>query len=272
MSLLPIYDFHTHLNSDQLYPDRNTYLQQFVDIGGRWLVNIWVSHQRNLRAIHITKHHSTSCIVKATAWIHPGYVWPKHSIHNPKDIEDEIIKLKKLYNEHSDHIVAIWEIWIDAHRDRDDEIQALQICLFERQCQLASRLQLPVVIHSRDNFDLTLQVLKKYSDLKIYFHCRWYTAEDVQQAYDVLAHLWIGFCGNLTYPKATPLRESFQKCLDLEIKIVLETDAPYLAPQAIRWDQNTPAAIKHLYDRVWEKYGNNTLEKQEKYFKSLYSI
>lgn len=266
-----IYDFHTHLNSDQLYPDREAHLQQFVDDWGVWLVNIWVGHERNIKALEIAKNHKTWCKVLATIWIHPWEIWYNHTIGSSKQIDIEIKKIEELYHTNKDHIVAIWEIGIDAHRDRNEKIQKLQIELFEKQCLLASTLQLPVVIHSRDNFDLTLQVLKNHSDLKIYLHCRWYAPENIQQAHDTLPDLWIGFCGNLTYPKAELLRNSFQKCLDLWIKTVLETDAPYLAPQVMRWQQNTPASITHLYDRVSEKYWNEVIVDQAKYFISLYS-
>lgn len=267
-----LHDFHTHLNSDQLYPDREKHLQDFVDVWGVWLVNIWVGHERNLRALEIAKKHSTSCKVWTTIWVHPGEIWYNHTIQHSSEIDDEIIRLEKLYKDNKEHIVALWEIGIDAHRDRDDKIQSLQVELFEKQCQLASTLELPVVIHSRDNIALTLEVLKRYSHLKIYLHCRGYTPENVQQTYDSLPNLWIGFCGNLTYPKADLLRDSFQKCLDLDIRIVLETDAPYLAPQAIRWQQNTPASLRHLYDRVLEHYWDHSISKQSSYFESLYSI
>jgi Tat protein secretion system quality control protein TatD with DNase activity len=98
-------------------------------------------------------------------------------------------------------------------------------------------------------------VVKKFPDLKVYFHCRGYTTKELE-----ILHSWklatgnrklfVGFCGNITYPKAQELRDCFQYCLDHDIKVLLETDAPYLAAQAIRGQQNTPANIIYTYDYV----------------------
>jgi len=270
-----IYDSHTHLNSDQLYPDREQHLADFVDIWGQWLVNIWVNNEWNLRALLISKNNITDCFVWVALWLHPGEISFSHTIKNSQNIQDQIIQLRTLIQKHKDskHIVAIWECGIDAHYDRDDDIQALQIELFQEQCELARELRLPIVIHSRDDFALTLDVLQKYIDLKIYFHCRWYTPEDVMLAVQTLPHLWIWFCGNTTYPKATPLRESFAKAIQLWVNILLETDAPYLSPQAVRWQSNTPSYIHFLYDWAIETYPDiDWYSRCKKSFDTLYHI
>jgi Tat protein secretion system quality control protein TatD with DNase activity len=90
---------------------------------------------------------------------------------------------------------------------------------------------------------------------KIYFHCRWYTTLELEVLHNLIKNnqnleLYIGFCGNISYPKAQDLRDSFQYCLDNNMNILIETDAPYLSAQVIRWQQNTPAKIIHTYEYI----------------------
>lgn len=100
------------------------------------------------------------------------------------------------------------------------------------QCDLARENQLPIVIHSRDAFQETFDILKNYSDLKIYFHCRSYNKEALEILLSTFPKIWIGYNGILTYPKSHENRESL---LATPLNnIVLETDAPYLAPQGFR--------------------------------------
>ena len=270
-----MHDSHTHLNSDQLYPDRVSHLQDFVDAGWAGLVNIWVHHERNLRAIEIAKNNTTDCIVWAALGIHPGEISYSHTITSSQDIQTQLSQLRELFETHKNnqHILALWECGIDAHYDWDEGIQRLQIELFAAQCELARELQLPIVIHSRDDFDLTLEVLKNYTDLKIYFHCRGYTADDICTAVDTLPHLWVWFCGNITYPKANQLRESLDKAVELWVQILLETDAPYLSPQVVRWTQNTPSNVKHIYERAMAQHpARDRYAYCKKTFYALYCI
>lgn len=270
-----MYDSHTHLNSDQLYPDRQQHITDFVEAWGTWLVNIWVNHERNLKTLEIRAktmelYPNKEIFVWATSWLHPWETtWGK--ISSQEILEQELIQLEELIIAERDNIVALWECGIDSHFERDENIEAIQRELFMRQCELAKKYKLPIVIHSRDNFPLTLEILSEFKDLKINLHCRWYWPEEVRRAKNNFPHLWIWFCGNLTYPKAIPLRESFQACLDLDVQILLETDAPYLAAQAIRGQQNAPAWIVHLYDFV-EKNFDIQQEKIEENFRIFYWI
>lgn len=100
------------------------------------------------------------------------------------------------------------------------------------QCELAKELQLPIVIHSRDDFESTFDVIKDFKGEKIYFHCFGYGAEEVKKLQEYFPCIRFGFCGNITYPKAQPLRDAFVACK--RNNIVLETDAPWLSPQPVR--------------------------------------
>lgn len=124
------------------------------------------------------------------------------------------------------------------------------------QCDLARENQLPIVIHSRDAFQETFDILKNYSDLKIYFHCWSYNKEELEILLSTFPKIWIGYNGILTYPKSHENRESL---LATPLNnIVLETDAPYLAPQGFRGKINHPELIK-----VVGKYASEILNIEE---------
>ena len=130
-------------------------------------------------------------------------------------------------------MVGIGECGFDLHYANTPEILDLQKKLFVRHCELAREFDLPLVVHSRDAWDQTIDVLKGYKDLIVYFHCRGYGAEEIKKLRGLkIKRLFVGFCGNVTYKKANDLLESL-KLIPME-SLLLETDAPYLCPQAMR--------------------------------------
>jgi TatD DNase family protein len=177
-----------------------------------------------------------------------------------KTVYQAISSLKNLYAQYSDHIIAIGECGIDTHYDGDPYID-LQKELFAQQCNLAQELDLPIIIHSRDDFASTWDVIKNYKNQKIYFHCRGYGPDEVKIIQDYFPHLWIGFCGNISYPKAQILRDSLY--VTRPESILLETDAPYLAPQKCRGQTNEPAFVVQIYDYVASITGTNLLVLQQ---------
>jgi len=111
-----------------------------------------------------------------------------------------------------------------------------------QQLALAEQAKLPIVIHCRDAWTDTLKVLEevwKPTRLGGILHCFTSTLEDAQRGLDM--GFLISFAGNSTYPKASNLRD-VAKDLPLE-KILIETDAPFLAPQGYRGKRNEPAYV-----------------------------
>lgn len=240
------YDAHTHLNDDKLYPERKTYLDNFIHAEWKWLVNVWVDHAHNERAIKIAREavdHGNSCRVKATIWYHPSEICFGNITQ--ENIDERISVLRKLYDENKDYIIAIGECGIDTHYPDGSNNIELQKELFRKQCEFAQELWLPIIIHSRDDFASTFEVIKDFKDEKIYFHCYGYGAEEIKILHESFPNLRVWFCGNVTYPKAQPLRDALLAC-DIS-NIVFETDAPYLSPQKIRWERNEPANVKYIY-------------------------
>lgn len=237
-----MYDAHTHLNDEKLFPQRREYVQSFVKAGGKGLVNIGTDQLHNQRALEIARdalEEKLDCLVKAVIGIHPRESISKKL--EKKDFGMVIDQLRIQYQDNRDTVVGIGECGVDLHYEGSQETLDDQKELFALQCGLARELDLPVVIHSRTAFDETLGVLKNFADLKIYFHCRGYSPEQMKQLIALVPKLWIGFCGNVTYPKAQELRDG--AAVVPLTSILCETDAPYLAPQALRGQQNEPANV-----------------------------
>lgn len=247
-------DTHTHLNTEKLFKDWHKHIEDFEKIWWKILINAGADDEYNKNWIIIAKEHAkkdinneinNKCIVKATIWFHP-YEAICGNITSD-NLENKIEELKKQYIENKEYIVAIWECGIDTHYEEDLNME-LQKKLFTAQLELAKDFNLPIVIHSREDFETTIEILKKYKELKIYIHCRWYWPNEIKIVQDMFPKLRIWFDGNISYPKAQNIRDSLNS-IDLD-KILLETDAPYLTPQVKRWETNYPANVKYIYDFV----------------------
>lgn len=146
--------------------------------------------------------------------------------------------------------VAIGETGLDYYREyapREDQERA-----FASQIELAAELDKPVVIHTRAAEDDTLRALnERASEARVILHCFTMTA----RVHECLEHerWWFSFAGNATYPKATDLREAAR--LVPAARLLVETDAPFLAPQPVRGKPNQPAYVAHTARALAEERG-----------------
>ena len=264
-----LYDAHTHLNSPELFKDYEIYIKEFIKVWGKKLVNVWVDEARTQRALQIQEKYPEMCY--SSVWFHPSETIFNEEFKKDKEIYFKDVQnyIEKLIKEQK--VVAIWECGLDYHYEVDEKIIKDQKELFILQCELAKKYNCPIIIHSRDAFDDSLEILKNYKDLKIDFHCWWYDEEQIKIIQNILPNLYIGFDGNITYKKADNLRRSL-KATKID-RLLLETDAPYLTPQIVRKNINKPSYISYTYDYVcWLLWiGRKELEKQiEKNFKDIF--
>jgi TatD DNase family protein len=153
---------------------------------------------------------------------------------------------------------AIGETGLDYYRDHAPRVD--QRRAFAAQLELAARLGLPVAIHTRAAEDDTFAMLAEHADLlpAVILHC--FSAPDrlgecVERGYVC------SFAGNVTYPKATELQAAAR---DLPAELLLvETDSPYLAPQAVRGKPNEPANVVHTARHVAELRGVDYAELEQ---------
>lgn len=124
---------------------------------------------------------------------------------------------------------------------------AEQEALFEGQIQLARRNGLPVIVHSRDAHDATLDVILRYSDsVSFVIHCFGYGPAEVRDYLDAGCH--VSFSGNSTYKRSEDLRQAI--ALVPDDRLLLETDAPYMNPEPGRGRPSTPMDIVRTYSLV----------------------
>jgi len=159
--------------------------------------------------------------------------------HEAKDVTPQHLERLMQLAEHP-KVIAWGEIGLDYFYDHSP--RDVQDRVFRDQLALAEQAKLPIVIHCRDAWTDTLKVLEevwKPTRLGGILHCFTSTLEDAQRGLDM--GFLISFAGNSTYPKASNLRD-VAKDLPLE-KILIETDAPFLAPQGYRGKRNEPAYV-----------------------------
>ncbi len=280
-------DTHAHLFWDSYKEDIHNVIDNAVSAGVGTVINVGVDLALSRIATEQAKiiSHDGFKVYSAIA-IHPEEA--VRYINNEEQIGKDIEELEKIYTENPETVVAVGECGLDfAYFNKEGYLpegstveiaQDAQRKLFKAQIALAKKLDLPLLIHCRDdrsrNFQNTEcwdEVIELTSDWKGIYHC--YsgllpTTESVIKNTDFL----VSFAGNLTYPKNDYLKEAV-RILPLD-RIVLETDCPFLPPQSIRGKRNEPSSVAEIarniseikstgYDRVAEQ----TTENFKKLFK-----
>ena len=178
--------------------------------------------------------------------------------------DSDLLELETIVKENS-KVVAIGEIGLDYYWDKDNKEEQKE--LFRKQLKLAKRLNLPVVIHSRDAFQDTYDILKE-EQVKGVIHCFSGNLDNAKMYLSLGFSLGIG--GVVTF-KNTNLKETL-KSIPLE-RVVLETDSPYLAPTPHRGEKNTPEyipliaeEISRIYEIPLEEVEKITCENAKKIF------
>ncbi len=146
-------------------------------------------------------------------------------------------------------VMAIGEIGLDFYRDLSP--RSAQYEAFRAQMQLAQTLNLPVVIHCREAYDEVLSILSEFPKVKGVLHCFSGTAEHAERGLALGYYLGIG--GVVTFKSAESLRQIVRTMP--QDRLLLETDAPYLAPHPYRGKRNEPAYIPLIARQVAELWG-----------------
>lgn len=156
---------------------------------------------------------------------------------------DWVADLRRLLAEPG--VVALGEIGLDYHYDFSP--RAEQADVFEKQLALAAELRRPMVIHCREAVDDCLAIMSRFPKLPAVFHCFTGTAAEAQRILG--AGYYLGFTGVITFKRSEELREVVR--LTPMDRLLVETDAPYLAPEPFRKLRvNEPAMVIHVAAEV----------------------
>lgn len=256
-------DTHAHLNFPDYEKDLDKVVARAIEVGVEKIICVSSNLADSQKAIEIAREYPD--LVYTAVGIHPQQTDPK----NKQLLEEQITILGKLAQEKE--VVAIGECGLDfspappGEKDRPHEVQ---IWLFQQQIELAEKLNLPLLIHSREAFKKTVESLKKLKGLRGVFHCYSAGRRGIEKVNQLGFYFGVG--GNLTYDVG--LQNVF-RLIPLE-KIVLETDCPFLAPTPFRGQRNEPTNIKIIAETL-AKIKNASLEKIAgitfKNFQSLFS-
>ena len=165
---------------------------------------------------------------------------------HPSEAKTYIEEIEKEIYDKCKHnkIIAIGEIGLDYYCEQETKEQQKEV--FRKQLKIAEELKLPVLIHDREAHEDTFEIIQEFNLNNVVFHCFSGNAEFAQRCVDKGYYIAIG--GVVTFKNAKDLKE-VAKIVPLD-KLLLETDAPYLAPVPFRGKRNTPAYLKYIAEEI----------------------
>lgn len=221
---MKLIDSHAHLTSDDFNEDRSFLIKDLSNFAVNYVIMPACDLKDSQDVLNLSKKYEN---LFAQVGFHP------QNIDSFKD--GDIEKLENLAKDPK--VLAIGEIGLDYYWQDDNKAEQKEI--FIKQLDLARKLKLPVVIHSRDSIDDCLEILKDYPDLKVQIHCFSYSYTHLMECMKRGYYISIG--GVVTYKNAENEKNAAIN-VDLD-KLMLETDSPYLSPEPYRGMRNDPRKI-----------------------------
>jgi len=226
---MELIDTHCHLTFEQLADDVEAVVHRSRAAGITGWVTVGADPQQNRKAIEFANRFEN---MYAAVGIHP---------HDAKDATTEVLnELKELAQ--NQKVVAIGETGLDFHYNLSTPDAQKRV--FTEQLKIAAELNLPVIIHSRQAFNETMDILKRHGDdvKRVVFHCFSGSAEQVKKLLD--KGFYISFTGVVTFKNAEKTRRAAQ-AVPLD-RLMVETDCPYMSPEPMRKQKiNEPALMIH---------------------------
>jgi len=287
-------DSHAHINFKEYEAELNDVIQRSLD-NKTWLINVGSNYESSQKAIEIAKKFGLG--VWAAVGLHP--------IHLIKDIEEktefagqetsfftpkEKFDYDKYYQlvKSSDRVVGLGETGLDFFRLADEKhplakVKEIQINVFREFIKLAKEIDLPLILHCRGEekdplvaYDTMLDVLRlEIGDWRLgkgkgVIHCFGGTLDHALKFIDL--GFYIGITGIVTFKNAKELQQIAQE-IPLET-ILIETDAPFLAPEPYRGQKNEPSYVQYVAQKIadlkhltFEEVGKQTFDNACKLFK-----
>ena len=241
-----LFDSHAHYNDEKFDIDREEIIRQTLLNSVSNFIVAGYSIESSKKAVKIAEDYEG---VYAIVGISPNDV---EKIKSEEDIIKAVDEIEKISE--SKKVVAIGEIGLDYYWNEDNK--EIQKDIFKRQIELANMLGLPIVIHTREAVNDTLQILKENSVLKKgIFHCCPLNRELVKEALKL--GYYISLSGVITFKNTKNADEIIN--MIPEDKLLIETDSPYLSPEPFRGKRNNCMNVKYVADKI-AKVKNRTIE------------
>lgn len=248
-----IFETHAHYDDKAFAEDREQLLASLPEKGIGKVINVGASIETTQTTLELAEKYD---FFYAAVGVHPSdiaglngktFAWLEEQTAHPKT-------------------VAIGEIGLDYYWDKEPAVQEAQREWFRRQLVLAKESRLPVIIHSRDAAEDTMQILKEAGCWRTgafhsekdeqgetcgVIHCYSYSPEMAKEY--IKMGYYIGVGGVVTFKNARKLKETVQQ-IPLE-RILLETDCPYMAPEPHRGTRNNSSYLSNVAEKIAELKG-----------------
>lgn len=228
-------DSHCHIDFHHYHHNRADVLKQAAKAGVRQIIVPAVKAQNWARVLSLSGEF---CGVQlfSTLGLHPVFM----TDHRP----EHLAQLEQLLNHHQGDVIAVGEIGLDFSDKNCDK--AAQLALFSAQLDLAEQFQLPVILHVVKAHEQVLKQLKARPNLKGVVHS--YSGSLPQAQHYIAQGFLLGVGGVITWPNAAKKRQLFSQ-LPLNA-LVLETDAPDLAPAGLKGEPNRPDQVVNVLHQL----------------------
>ena len=247
-------DTHAHLDGEEFRDDLAEVIHRAQENGVEKVFIPAIDYQSSVMSLELARQYD-------------GYLFPMFGLHPEEvkhDWQEQLQRIKQLRSlplpqhgdsgeaAHGSRYIAIGEVGLDYYWSREFEQEQLEA--FEQQVRWSIEMQLPLMIHCRKAQNEMVKLLRQYErDLPGgVFHC--FTGNE-HEALELLQfdRFVLGIGGVLTFKKSH-LPEVLPSVVPID-RIVLETDAPYMAPVPMRGKRNEPAYVRHVLSRLAEAYG-----------------
>ena len=254
-------DSHCHIDGEAFDADRDEVVENALKAGVKAMLVVGTGNPHDgevAKAVETAEQYEN---VFASVGVHP---------HDAKLYDDRAEETLVNLVKSSKKVVAWGEIGLDFYYDHSP--RDVQREVFRRQIRKARELGLPIIIHSRDADDETVEILTEecaYEDFRGIMHCFGGTAQMAQSLMEI--GFLISFAGNVTFKKAENLRDA-ARVVPLE-KLLIETDCPFLTPLPFRGKRNEPKYVVETAKFLADFYGveletlaNQTTRNFEEFF------
>lgn len=240
---MKLFDNHSHLDDEKFDLDREELIEKIKNSNVKMLISAGYSLEGSTKAVELSKKYD---FIYATCGISPNDI-PQ----TEEELWKMLDKIEKLAKKNP-KVRAIGEIGLDYYWEKDEKRRELQKKAFIEQIKLANKLELPIVIHTRDAIMDTLDILKKNTvNKKGIFHCCPLNRELVKEGLKL--GFYISFAGPVTFKNSKNADEIISMVPN--DKMLIETDSPYLSPEPFRGKRNDPRNVEYVAKKIADVKG-----------------
>ena len=259
---MELFDNHAHYNDEKFNEDRDEIIREIYNSGVTKFICAGYSLESSIKALEIANKYN---FIYTISGVSPNDIPGKNQdedlegkteeekeklfTESMQIVDKQLEKIEKLAQ--NEKVVAIGEIGLDYYWNKQNK--ELQKQVFIKQIKIANKLNLPIVIHTREAVMDTLDILKNIQPTikPGVFHCCPLNIELVKEALKL--GFYISFAGPITFKNSKNAREIAQM-VPLN-KMLIETDSPYLAPEPVRGTRNDSRNVKYIAEKIAEYRG-----------------